>query len=122
MGLSGDLVRRIPGFGGELALPISERLYGGVASTTPRGAVRAAQMKLERLSAFGTSDGPRYAIPDMDCPPGFRPTLVKECLTWLPEFECRWLSQVDYECWVKKWHCTYWQEGWQCQSAFRVVG
>jgi hypothetical protein len=102
-------VRRPPGFGGELALPIAERPYRAAASAAQRGAVRAAQVRAERLSALGAGGGPKY--------------VVRECLSWLPEYECRWLNQGEYECWIKEWHCTYWQEGGSArQLVFRVVG
>jgi hypothetical protein len=40
---------------------------------------------------------------------------VRKCLTWIPEYECRWTSSSEAECWVKKWHCTSWWVGWNRQ-------
>jgi hypothetical protein len=57
------------------------------------------------------------------CPPGLRWSLAHECAAWLPEYECVWTSAVDYDCWVKKWHCTAWQDVWGCHTpTFTVVG
>jgi hypothetical protein len=57
------------------------------------------------------------------CPPGLRWSLENECVSWLPEYECVWRSAVDYDCWVKKWHCTWWQQVWGCHPIrLTVVG
>lgn len=79
---------------------------------------------MTRLPGFGADSalGP-YAIPDLDCPARSRPTLVTECLSWLPEFECVWYSSGAYDCWVKRWTCTSSQEVWQCRPpTLRALG
>jgi hypothetical protein len=63
-----------------------------------------------------------YAVPDMDCPPGTRPTLVTECLWSFPIYECVWLNGAVADCRIKRWECGATQQVWKCESAFRVVG
>jgi hypothetical protein len=67
------------------------------------------------------SGGARYAVPDLNCPPGMRPTLVSECALSIPIYECVWLSGSVADCYVKRWECAAYQLVWECETAFRVV-
>jgi len=72
---------------------------------------------------IGTELAQRPYVVSERCPPGLRWTLETECASWLPEYECVWRSAVEYDCWVKKWHCTSWQQVWGCHlPTFTVVG
>jgi hypothetical protein len=59
---------------------------------------------------------PLYVYPDLDCPPGHRPTVVTECVWSLPVFECTWLGGGAYTCEVKRWDCQESRETWQCAT------
>lgn len=58
---------------------------------------------------------PLYVYPDLDCPPGQRPVLSNQCTAWLAEYECTFLGNGQFECYVKARHCLQHQQVWGCE-------
>jgi hypothetical protein len=69
----------------------------------------------------GSGSG-RTLYPEMDCPPGMRPTLVTECAWSYPIYECVWLNGAVADCHIKRWECAATQHVWKCEYAFSVAG
>jgi hypothetical protein len=111
VGIHDVRMTQLPQFIREPSRPRSEGIH----------AVQATDGASIFRGATGLTRGP-YVVHE-DCPPGLRWTLVTECLSWLPEYECVWKSAGEWDCWVKKWHCTWSQQVWRCQPpTFRVIG
>ena len=93
---------------------LARRQYITAIPETVTAAQSITSLNASSMLAARRHGGPLYVYPELACPPGERQTLVDECATWLPEYECTILSSGHYDCYVKKWHCTDKRQVWRC--------
>jgi len=113
-------MRRPPGFAADRTLAPPVRPTGGQpGGPGPSKMVTAAQsvssLNALRALAVRRPSGPLYVYPGIDCPPGQRPVLENQCTASLPEYECTFLGNGQFDCYVKAWHCLGHRQVWGCK-------
>lgn len=111
-------MRGLPGFDADRTpAPPVRPARGQPVSGSPEtvtGAQSIASLNALSTLAVRHRGHPLFVYSELECPPGMRPALVKECAEWLPEYECRDLGSGQFECYVKKWHCLEYRQVWGC--------